>query len=164
MQVAADVARGTAQPLWVSYTLADGIDRTGPPVLRSGEGIAAALAAARGWGAEAVLFNCSQAEATLSAIEVAMAVGGDIVGAYANAFLPEPAGGEVYAGISELRGDLGPVAYRRLAAGWIAVGASAVGGCCGIGAAHIAELRRWLDATASDVNPKSADPQFLEMS
>jgi S-methylmethionine-dependent homocysteine/selenocysteine methylase len=71
------------------------------------------------------------------------------LGAYANA-LPgfkadyvigaqEGEGGETPA-----RGDLDPSAYLRFARDWRAMGADIVGGCCGIGPDHIAELRRGL--------------------
>jgi His/Glu/Gln/Arg/opine family amino acid ABC transporter permease subunit len=43
MRAAATAARAVPRPLWVSYTVADGIGRRGPPVLRSGEPIAEAL-------------------------------------------------------------------------------------------------------------------------
>jgi hypothetical protein len=36
----------------------------------------------------------------------------------------------------------GPSAYTQLAEQWIAAGATIVGGCCGTGPAHIAELAR----------------------
>ncbi|MEM8537444.1 MAG: homocysteine S-methyltransferase family protein, partial [Pseudomonadota bacterium] len=35
---------------------------------------------------------------------------------------------------------LGPEAYARFAMGWIAQGATIVGGCCEVGPAHIARL------------------------
>ncbi len=39
------------------------------------------------------------------------------------------------------RGDLGPEAYAGFAREWRTMGAEIVGGCCGIGPDHIAELR-----------------------
>lgn len=38
--------------------------------------------------------------------------------------------------------EITPEAYAQAAANWIAMGARLVGGCCGIGPAHIGELRR----------------------
>ena len=146
MHAAADWAAVAPRPLWISYTIADGIGRTGAPALRSGESIYDAVAAAQSRGAEAVLFNCSQAEAMQAAVETAMRTAEVRIGVYANAFVPEPADGETYAGISELRDDLDPADYRSLAAGWVGAGASIIGGCCGIGPPHIAALRRWLDS------------------
>jgi S-methylmethionine-dependent homocysteine/selenocysteine methylase len=60
---------------------------------------------------------------------------------YANAFSPEPGTDEPYAGISELREDLGPGRYVEWAAQWVRSGATILGGCCGIGPEHIAALR-----------------------
>lgn len=39
-------------------------------------------------------------------------------------------------------GDITPEGYARSAATWIAMGARIIGGCCGIGPAHIRELQR----------------------
>jgi homocysteine S-methyltransferase len=36
--------------------------------------------------------------------------------------------------------DITPAAYAEAAARWIAMGAQMIGGCCGIGPAHIREL------------------------
>ncbi len=45
------------------------------------------------------------------------------------------------AGLSA-RADLGPEHYAEFAMGWVARGATIVGGCCEVGPAHIAELAR----------------------
>ena len=39
------------------------------------------------------------------------------------------------------RDDLGPATYAEFAMGWVAAGATIVGGCCEVGPAHIAALR-----------------------
>jgi S-methylmethionine-dependent homocysteine/selenocysteine methylase len=49
--------------------------------------------------------------------------------------------------VLELAGDyqdgvITPEAYARFAGGWLAAGASIVGGCCGVGPEHIRELKR----------------------
>ena len=69
-----------------------------------------------------------------------------LVGAYANAlagfksdYVMGGQGGE--GGETPAREDLGPVAYAQFAEGWRALGADILGGCCGIGPDHIAELR-----------------------
>ena len=41
-----------------------------------------------------------------------------------------------------------PEAYARHAQRWVELGASIVGGCCGVGPAHIALLRQQLPAAA----------------
>lgn len=151
------------RPLWLSFTLADGVSLAravtsgqAGPTLRSGEPVAAAARAAARLGAEALLFNCSQAEIMEAAVREAaatLAAEGKAlrIGVYANAFVPEPSEAERLAandGFSLLREDLDAPGYLRFARRWIAAGASIVGGCCGIGPEHIAEMAARLDRTA----------------
>ena len=141
--------RPAAKPLWLSFTLADAVTSGAPPVLRSGEPVAGAVAAAARLGAQAVLFNCSRPEVMGAAISVAareLAGGGEIaramhVGVYANAFVPLEVMTAANAELSELRGDVTPLAYLAWARDWVRRGATIVGGCCGIGPQHIANLR-----------------------
>ena len=140
----------TGRPIWVSYTLRDEAGRHGPAELRSGEPVAAAVALTLARGAEAVLFNCSQPEVMQAAIEAtsgAVTASGKParIGVYANAFAPEPASDDPYAGISHMREDVTPARYLDWARLWIRSGASIVGGCCGIGPEHIAEIRKLKD-------------------
>jgi len=134
-------------PIWVSYTLRDEEGRKGPPELRSGEPVRSAVASVLQHGAEAILFNCSQPEvmnaAVLATVEALAhdGTGAPRIGVYANAFAPEPSAVEPYAGISELRHDLGAERYLELAKQWVESGATLIGGCCGIGPEHIATLR-----------------------
>jgi S-methylmethionine-dependent homocysteine/selenocysteine methylase len=135
-------------PVYVSYTLKDEDDRTGPAELRSGESVAEAAAVTLAAGADAILFNCSQPEVMSEAVIAARRVidasarpdAG--LGVYANAFMPEPPTDEPYAGISEIRADLDPENYLKWVRRWIAHGATIVGGCCGIGPEHIAAIRQ----------------------
>jgi S-methylmethionine-dependent homocysteine/selenocysteine methylase len=136
------------KPFWVSFTLQDeDVDAT--PRLRSGEPVAEAIAAVVELGVAAVLFNCSQPEVIGGAVEVARAVieqhAADIaIGAYANAFPPQPKEATANDGLDALREDLDPPGYLAWARDWQQRGASLVGGCCGIGPEHIAELKRHL--------------------
>ena len=142
-------AAGQGRPVFVSYTLRDEAGRRGPPELRSGEPVAAATATTLAAGADAILFNCSQPEAMGEAVAAARAVidasgrSGVGLGVYANAFAPEPPSDEPYAGISKLRDDLDPEHYLKWIERWLAAGADIVGGCCGIGPEHIAEIARF---------------------
>jgi S-methylmethionine-dependent homocysteine/selenocysteine methylase len=133
---------GDRRPVWLSFTLADEeavVSTTSR--LRSGESVADATVAAGELGAAAILFNCSQPEVISSAIEVAVTARGSMrVGGYGNAFGPQSADAEANEGLSDLRDDLGPVAYCSFATSWIERGATIVGGCCGIGPDHIAEI------------------------
>ena len=135
-----------AKPLWISYTLQDDTDDPATPRLRSGEPAGAATAAALALGAEAVLFNCSQPEvmgAAIAAARQAVARAGREarIGVYANAFPPQTKKAEANAALSRLREDLDPASYLGWAETWRAGGASIIGGCCGIGPEHIAQLK-----------------------
>ncbi|MVA63826.1 homocysteine S-methyltransferase family protein [Agrobacterium vitis] len=147
------------RPLWLSFTLEDGkgvddiISGRDVPTLRSGESVADAAIKAVELGAGALLFNCSQAEimeAALRAARQALDARGfpTPIGVYANAFVPKPEPDTALvanAGLSGLRDDLDPPGYLLFARRWVEAGASIVGGCCGIGPEHIAELRQTFD-------------------
>lgn len=133
------------KPLWVSFTLEDS-EPTEVPCLRSGELVADAIKAMIELNVSAILFNCCQPEV----IEQALAIAKDILqqanmeqiqlGAYANAFPPQPKDATANDGLDELRADLTPPAYLVWAEKWQQQGASVIGGCCGIGPEHIAKL------------------------
>jgi S-methylmethionine-dependent homocysteine/selenocysteine methylase len=130
----------TDTPLWIAYSLAEG----DVPTLRSGESVADAVLAARDLGATAVLFNCCQVETIGPAIEVARAALGDSteVGAYANRFVTSHEAESANAYITGYRDDVSPEIYAEYIAAWMASGASILGGCCGMGPDHIAEITR----------------------
>ena len=132
-------ARATGRPVWVSFTL----NETGPPFVRSGERLADAVTLVGG-GAEAVLINCTAPETVdMAMAELKAASGTRPFGAYANAFLPIPpddGSGETIHH-SGIRADMTPDVYAAHALGWIAAGATMVGGCCGVLPAHIAGIR-----------------------
>ncbi|MQG95699.1 homocysteine S-methyltransferase family protein [Pseudomonas sp. MN1F] len=136
------------KPFWVSFTLQDE-DVDAVPRLRSGEPVADAIEAVAGLGVAAVLFNCSQPEVIGAALDVARSViearqAGIAIGAYANAFPPQPKEATANDGLDELREDLDPPGYLVWARDWRARGASLIGGCCGIGPEHIAEIKHGL--------------------
>lgn len=132
------------KPFWLSFTLQDE-DTNDTPRLRSGEPVADAARAAAELGAATLLFNCSQPEVIGAAIDAARAVFAELnvqigVGAYANAFPPQPKDATANDGLDELREDLDPQGYQQWAADWVKRGATHIGGCCGIGPEHIAVL------------------------
>ncbi len=136
-RAAATAAAEGGKPVWVSWTLAD----DGPPRLRSGETLAAAADALADVRLAARLINCSQPEALAAALPELVALGGT-VGVYANAFTAVDRlkhGSSV--DVLDAREDLGPAAYADFAMGWVAGGATIVGGCCEVGPEHIAVLR-----------------------
>lgn len=155
--------RADGRPLWLSFTLRAGGDvgdDVSLPCLLSGESIAEAVAAALELRAAALLFNCAPPElmrAALAAARAALDRRSDSksvsettapaaathmrLGVYANAFAEEPsADAPANATLRALRPELTPEAYAAYAADWIAAGATVVGGCCGVGPAHIAAL------------------------
>ena len=130
---------GSTVPLWISFTL----DDHAPGTLRSGEPIDDAVAVALDLGAEAVLFNCCQAETITAAMAIAArrADGRAAIGGYANRFVDShTSSGEANAQISAFRDDLDPASYGEFVDRWIDTGATVVGGCCGMEPAHIAVL------------------------
>lgn len=135
---AATAAAESGLPIWVSWTLKDGMETV---TLRSGETIADAANAIAHIKTEARMINCSKPEVISAAMDDLIALGG-MVGAYANGFTSIGAlkhGGTV--DVLEARRDLGPESYADFAQGWAEKGAAIVGGCCEVGPEHIAALR-----------------------
>ena len=133
-------ARAAGKPVWLSVTVSDS-DGTR---LRSGEPTADVCQVARDGGAVALLANCSAPEAMPAALDALKAAHLPF-GAYANGFTQitedflrdKPTVAALHP-----RRDLGPDAYAAHAMGWIAQGATIVGGCCEVGPDHIATLAR----------------------
>lgn len=140
-------ARGAAAaglPVWVSWTVAD----DGSGRLRSGETVSEAVAALDGIPVDAVLLNCSMPESIDAALPDLARAAARPFGAYANGFTAIAEGYDVADGanVPDARSDLDPARYAQAAGRWLDAGALIVGGCCEVGPAHIAELRRHLNA------------------
>ncbi len=136
------------KPIWVSFTLEDA-EPTDQPLLRSGEPVSDAVNAMSQLGVSAILFNCCQPEiieqALIAARQLLSAAEDSIqLGAYANAFPPQPKDATANDGLDELRDDLSPDAYLLWAQKWREQGATLIGGCCGIGPEHIGKLAEFL--------------------
>ena len=133
------------KPFWVAFTLED-LEQTSEPLLRSGETVVDAVKAMQALGVSAILFNCSQPEIIGEAIRVTQDVlsslnANDIqIGAYANAFPPQPKDASANNNLNEVRADLTPPAYLTWVKQWVEDGATLIGGCCGIGPEHIAAI------------------------
>ncbi|ADZ91339.1 homocysteine S-methyltransferase family protein [Marinomonas mediterranea] len=131
-----------SKPFWVSFTLEDS-EPTIEPQLRSGELVREAIKAMVDIKVAAILFNCSQPEIIGEAIKITRDILAELgcdtieIGAYANAFPPQPKEATANDGLDELREDLSPPAYLDWVKHWVADGATLVGGCCGIGPEHI---------------------------
>ena len=129
---------------WVSFTLQDEIKQE-QALLRSGENMQQVADFIKQSNAKAVLFNCCQPEVILQAInEIKALIPVSVqIGAYANAFPPQDESATANDGLDEIRKDLDAPAYLAFAKQWQQAGASLVGGCCGIGPEHIAELSQF---------------------
>lgn len=129
---------------WVSFTLQDEIKHE-QALLRSGETMQQVAEFINKSNAKAVLFNCCQPEVILQAInEIKGLIPESVqIGAYANAFPPQDESATANDGLDEIRKDLDAPAYLGFAKQWQQAGASLVGGCCGIGPEHIAELSQF---------------------
>ncbi|QSY98149.1 homocysteine S-methyltransferase family protein (plasmid) [Rhizobium bangladeshense] len=141
----------SGKPFWISFTLADdeAALRGGAPKLRSGESVEDAASWAVSSGAAAFLFNCSKPEVMRVAVDTAARVFRERnaqieIGVYANAFEGETGEQAANEGLHGTRDDLDDDAYSRFACSWAEAGATIIGGCCGIGAAHIHRLRKTL--------------------
>lgn len=142
--IVAAVKRGPGpNRLWLSFTVPD--DVPGAEVrLRSGESIADAVTAVSD-DVEAILFNCSPPEAIGVALgHVHDALEGDPrairTGAYANAFVRKLEGYAANEVLLDRRDELTPELYHEICAGWVAAGASIIGGCCQMFPEHIGAL------------------------
>lgn len=142
-------AAGAGRPVWLSVT----VDDTDGARLRSGEPVAGLAPLIARYRPAAVLANCSVPEAMGAALESLRALGLPF-GAYANGFTHIS---EAFLGNAptvdalEHRHDLTPERYAGMAMGWVGMGATIVGGCCEVGPAHIAELKRRLQAAGHRV-------------
>lgn len=137
-------ADGCGRPVWLALSVRDDDGTT----LRSGEPLAQILPLLQKYRPQAVLINCSSPEAVPAALEI-IAQFGFPFGAYANAFDGISAAFLQDAPTVDAltrRDDLDPAAYADHAMGWIAQGATIIGGCCEVGPEHIAELARRIDA------------------
>ncbi|MBJ7550587.1 homocysteine S-methyltransferase family protein [Marinomonas ostreistagni] len=136
------------KPYWVSFTLEDS-EPTPEPCLRSGETVVEAVKTMAAAGVDGILFNCCQPEIIADAIALTKQVLAEMntelqIGAYANAFPPQPKNATANDGLDELRADLTPESYLVWAEKWCELGATLIGGCCGIGPDHIAALAKRL--------------------
>lgn len=137
----------TGKPLWLGMTLSD----DGSGRLRGGETVVEVIAAVGDLPVAAWLVNCSHPE-TVGAAMPALAASGKPFGGYANGFVsvaPLEVGGNV--STMEARKDVSPDMYAAHALGWVAAGASIVGGCCEVGPAHMAKLAERLRAEGHEI-------------
>ena len=142
-------AKRAGKPIWLGLST-DDADGT---KMRSGEALAEALAAvADAPNLAAILINCTRPEAVDQGMDI-LATCGLPFGAYANGFTGIAASYLPGATVDELstRKDLSPALYADFVMGWVAKGATIVGGCCEVGPAHIAAVAQRLTAEGHTV-------------
>ena len=133
-------ASGFNKPIWLALSVND---KDGTK-LRSGENISDILPLLNEYKPAAVLINCSAPEAVSTALPLLRAAKIPI-GGYANGFVEIAKDfNKIGATVDMLksRSDLNPEEYAHFAKDWINSGATLIGGCCEVGPAHIAELKR----------------------
>lgn len=136
------------KPVWLALSVND----TDGTLLRSGEPLADVLPVVQ-QGADAVLINCSTPEAIPVALDIIREVGLPF-GAYANGFEHISAGFLEEAPTVDalsLRRDFTPELYADHVMGWIAQGATIVGGCCEVSPTHIAEIAQRLRSAGHQI-------------
>lgn len=133
--------------IWLSFTLDDTATSTDTPCLRLGKSVQYATSAMLALDApvDAILFNCSQPEVIDTALLITAQTLANTAKkfafrAYANAFKPQDETGSANEQIDELRDDLHPLGYLAWATKWANMGASLIGGYCGIGVEHIRQI------------------------
>ncbi len=123
------------KPIWVAWTLAE---EPGSG-LRSNEPIADAVARVEPLGVAAYLFNCTTPAAISAGLQQLQVLTATPVGAYPNRLFIPPGwtlDNDVPSGRSEMSVD----EYLAFTAEWRRMGATIIGGCCGIGPEFIQGL------------------------
>ena len=119
-------------PVWVAWTLAD----DGSPGLRSGESIFEAYKAVEPFDPDAFLFNCTDPQAITLGFTQLLELTDKPIGGYPNSF-HVPEGWTLDNEISVERRELQTQEFVDLGEKWRSMGASIIGGCCGVGPGHL---------------------------
>jgi len=139
-----ELLHADARPKWVSFTLDDRSDPNAP-TLRSGEPVVVLYDLIHKHSINALLFNCSQPEimaGALRQLRTQPLPSALRLGVYANAFPAQNGEEAANEHLHDIRADLTPQRYLEFAQQWVTLGASIIGGCCGIGPEHIEQLRQ----------------------
>ena len=133
-------ASGFNKPIWLALS----VDDSDGTKLRSGEYLTDILPLLEKYKPSAVMVNCSAPEAISVALSL-LSKARIPTGGYANGFVEiakdfNKIGATV--DLLKTRTDLNPETYADIANNWVKSGATYIGGCCEVGPAHIAELKR----------------------
>lgn len=139
------VLKNSAKDSYYSFSLND--SEKNEAKLRSGQPVKMVTAIVCLTGAKGIFFNCSVPEVMEQAIKDAKEVieqhEADVeIGVYANNFMPIKTDHEANDTLQSMR-ELSPEDYLVYAKRWYELGASTIGGCCGIGPSHIKALAEW---------------------
>jgi len=146
-QVLTKVLSKSNKPVYISFTIEDELKEVSH--LRSGELVTDAVEALLDNKVTGIFFNCSIPEVIEQAIkdvnQVLERTGKTLtIGVYANSFAPIKADHQANESYQGLR-NFSPTEYLEYAKTWYRLGASIIGGCCGIEPSHIEELTAWRD-------------------
>lgn len=141
----AHVLKDSTKPCYYAFTLSDEIGKTAR--LRSGESVIDAIEAILKNKVDGIFFNCSIPEVMEQAIRDTTSLLEKHnrqldIGAYANSFTPISQGHKANLTTQGSR-DLSPEEYLVFAKKWHSLGATIIGGCCGIEPSHIEALAEW---------------------
>ncbi|MDF2152644.1 homocysteine S-methyltransferase family protein [Vibrio sp. CAU 1672] len=146
-EVIHSVLKNSSKDSYYSFSLAD--DTECDAKLRSGQPVKIAAALVCFTGGKGIFFNCSVPEVMEQAIKDAKEVidhyGVDVeIGIYANNFTPIQSDHQANDTLQSMR-ELSPEDYLAFAKRWYELGATTIGGCCGIRPDHIQALTEWRD-------------------
>lgn len=136
-------AQNHDKPVWVSWTLQD----HGTTTLRGNESLQDAIESIGGFSVDAILINCCTPDSIDMSLPILQSSGIEF-GAYANGFVEVPNSWASNGGVDQIasRTDLSPDVYSQHVKNWLEAGVSIVGGCCEVSPAHIAHIRKTLNA------------------
>ncbi|MGF1771622.1 homocysteine S-methyltransferase family protein [Vibrio wakamikoensis] len=140
-----ELFNATQKTAYLCFTLQDELDQ--PALLRSGETVEEAVEQLLEAGGKGLFFNCSIPEVIAQAIEVVNSITKRNnksleIGVFANSFTPIKSGHQANEAIQTVR-HFSPEEYLDFAKRWHELGATIIGGCCGIEPRHIALLSTW---------------------
>ncbi|WP_100752789.1 homocysteine S-methyltransferase family protein [Vibrio salilacus] len=141
------VLRQSSKPCYYAFTLKDDSDVA---QLRSGQSVSEAVEQVYAAGGAGILFNCSVPEVMADAIQQAKRTlnGRDKtleIGVYANSFAPIKSNHTANETVQTMR-EFSAQDYLEFAKQWYGLGATVIGGCCGITPTHIRALHDWRQA------------------
>ncbi len=148
-EVIAKVLSNTDKPCYFSFSLID--DNEHSARLRSGELVTDAVKVLIKHNVAAgIFFNCSVPEVIEQAIKdvnQALELTGTklTIGVFANSFTPIKSDHQANGTLQQMR-NFSPEEYLEFAKVWYNLGASIIGGCCGIEPSHIQALANWRDS------------------